>query len=111
MSVNESVATGTSPTVLPGGLTRSGHPTGSWVTLIYTAPFCGIEVYGTCGATHAKFVALFGSPVPLYRATCGYGHSGRVRTLLVSPTTVPVAMILSGAIPVSTQRSNALRMS
>src|SRR5262245_19779814 len=27
---------------------------------------------------HAKFAATLVSPVPLYRATCGYGQSGRV---------------------------------
>ena len=69
------------------------------------------RLYGTSGTAHAKLAALFGSPVPLYRATCGYGQSGLVKTLLASPTAVPVATILSGATPVSTQRSNAVRMS
>ena len=29
-------------------------------------------------ATHEKFAVLFVSPVPLYFATWGYGHNGRV---------------------------------
>jgi len=31
-----------------------------------------------------KFAASFGSPVPLYCAVCGYGHSGRVRSTFPS---------------------------
>ena len=30
------------------------------------------------GALHEKFAASFVLPAPLYFATCGYGHSGRV---------------------------------
>src|SRR5437879_1947998 len=29
--------------------------------------------------THEKLAASFGSPVPLYRGTVGYGHRGRVK--------------------------------
>src|SRR5690348_7966385 len=43
-------------------------------------------------------------PEPLYLATCGYGHSGRVRSTL--PPVLCDAMMLSGALPSSTQRSS-----
>ena len=55
-----------------------------------------------------KLAASFMSPVPLYLATCGYGQSGRWRATPFegSPSTYFVAMILSGAVPFSTQRSS-----
>ena len=56
------------------------------------------------GALHVKFAASSMLPEPLYCATCGYGHSGRVRSTL--PAVLCDAMMLSGALPCSTQRSS-----
>jgi hypothetical protein len=64
----------------------------------------------------AKFCALLVSPLPLYLATCGKGHSGRVMAgalceLLAAggPLAGFVAMIAAGAVPFSTQSSSAVR--
>src|SRR5215471_7389416 len=56
-----------------------------------------------------KFAASFVSPLPLYFATCGYGHSGRVNfTPFVGLSSAYfVATIDEGAIPFSTHRSRA----
>src|SRR6188474_1025205 len=61
-------------------------------------------------------------PVPLYRATCGYGHSGRVRvadhvagTSALTPAALPapraLAVTLAGATPCSTQATSGVSMS
>src|SRR5436190_7471927 len=49
------------------------------------------------GALHAQFAASFRSPLPLYSAACGYGHSGRV-----SVPALFFPIIVSGATPFST---------
>ncbi len=48
-------------------------------------------------------------PLPLYWATCGYGHSGRVRSTL--PAVECDATIEPGALPVSTQASSGPTLS
>src|SRR6267142_6050793 len=53
-----------------------------------------------CGVMHAKLAALLGSPDPLYCATRGYTHKGRV-------IFVPAPISCSGATSFSTQRSSA----
>src|SRR5271155_4731857 len=60
------------------------------------------------GATHAKLAASFVSPLPLYLATCGYAHSGRV-ICTSAPGPDPayfVAMIAAGVDPLSTHCSS-----
>ena len=52
-----------------------------------------------------KFAASSELPVPFHFATCGYGHSGRVRT--VAPCATCDAIIFSGAVPFSTQGYSA----
>src|SRR5215813_12593875 len=46
-------------------------------------------------STQSKPAAYSMLPFPLWRATCGYGQSGRVRS--TTPPVVCAAMILSGA--------------
>src|SRR5438105_1133128 len=48
-------------------------------------------------------------PLPLYLATWGYGHSGRVRSTL--PFVTCDAVNASGAVPCSTHRSSAPTLS
>src|SRR5450631_38238 len=52
------------------------------------------------GALQIKFAASSVLPVPLYLATCGYGHSGRVRSIF--PPVECDARISAGALPCST---------
>ena len=59
--------------------------------------------------TQAKFAASSELPVPFQRATCGYGHSGRVRSTL--PLVLWDATSLSGATPFSTHYSSAVSVS
>src|SRR5689334_8103416 len=61
------------------------------------------------GYLQVKFAASSVLPDPLYAATCGYGHSGRVRT--VAPFTTFEARMRSGALPAETHWSSALTMS
>ena len=64
--------------------------------------------------THAKLLAAFGSPLPLYLNTVGYRQSGRVNRTSRFVAAVPaylVAMNSSGDVPCSTQRSSAFTMS
>ena len=68
------------------------------------------QVVGTYGALQEKLDATSVLPAPLYRAICGYGQSGRVRTTPLdgSPSLLYFeAMIACGATPLSTQRSRA----
>src|SRR5205823_1387914 len=61
-------------------------------------------------AAQSKLSARFGSPVPLYFAACGYGHSGRVMPASweeAGPAEFVVATTLDGATPFSTQSSSA----
>src|SRR5580704_15123972 len=60
-------------------------------------------------ATHEKFSAASMLPVPLYFATCGYGHNGRVRSTF--PLALCVATMLSGAAPVETHMSTTFTLS
>ena len=62
--------------------------------LTLTAPY---ELVCT---SHAKLAASSVLPLPLYFATCGYWHSGRVRVVFWSRRT---AGSVSGALPSSTQ--------
>src|SRR5262249_34382300 len=61
------------------------------------------------GGVQVKFSAASMLPVPTDRATWGDGHTGRVRSS--TPAVRWDAMIWSGAIPCSTQRSSAVRAS
>src|SRR6266478_2050327 len=61
------------------------------------------------GARQTKFAASSMLPVPLYLATCGYGHRGRVRSTL--PSILCDAINWSGALPCSTHCSSALTLS
>src|SRR5256885_9731962 len=56
-----------------------------------------------------KFAASSVLPLPVYVATCGYGHSGRVRSTL--PLVTRDATIRSGALPCSTHCSSAATVS
>ncbi len=49
------------------------------------------------GLAHTKFSALFGSPLPLYFAVCGYGQSGRV--IVTAPVSAPPACLLAMKVP------------
>src|SRR5262245_43440205 len=51
---------------------------------------------------HTKFLASSVLPLPRYVATCGYGHSGRVRTTF--PRSTRDAITSFAACPASTQR-------
>src|SRR5438270_471114 len=53
------------------------------------------------GFAHVKLSASSVDPDPLYFATSGYAHSGRVRTTF--PPTTRLAFTASGAVPFSTQ--------
>src|SRR5262245_51943360 len=70
---------------------------------------CGCRSYfdplAVAGALHTKLSASFVLPTPLYRATWGYGHSGRVMS--TRPPLTREARIWSGAVPASRQRSSA----
>ena len=57
------------------------------------------------GASQRKFSARSMLPVPTYFATCGSGHSGRVRTIF--PPSDRDTINLSGAVPFSTHCSMA----
>src|SRR6476619_6350063 len=61
------------------------------------------------GATHLKFFASSMLPSPEWRATCGYGQSGRER--VTCPLTTLLAMIVSGAVFFSTQLITAVTAS
>ena len=61
------------------------------------------------GTLHTKFAASSVLPLPLYTATCGYGHSGRVRS--TTPSFTRDARIISGALPFSTHYSIAVSIS
>src|SRR5579862_2737231 len=61
-----------------------------------------------CSSSHAKLLASFSAPLPLYFATFGYTHSGRVISALpelIGPENF-VATISFGAVPFSTHCSN-----
>ena len=51
------------------------------------------------GLPQVKFAASFVSPLPLYTATAGYGHKGRVRSAV--PCATCEAGICSGAWPLA----------
>src|SRR5215510_10293895 len=57
----------------------------------------------------AKFAASFVLPLPLYLATCGYGHSGRV--LSTCPLVECDATICAGFLPCSTHCSSTFTLS
>jgi hypothetical protein len=59
-------------------------------------------------ATHAKLAASSMLPDPLYMASFGYAHSGRVRPCQATPAAArAVEIIESGATPFSTQFTTA----
>ena len=61
------------------------------------------------GFVQAKFSALVESPEPLYLATAGYGHSGRVITAFGTPSAPGaylVAATSSTGVPFTTQFSS-----
>src|SRR5215207_11336032 len=62
---------------------------------------------GDVGTLHSKLAASSVLPVPRYMATCGYGHSGRVRTTF--PFETRDAVMLFGATPLTTHASSAVR--
>src|SRR6516225_4042545 len=61
------------------------------------------------GLAQAKFAASFVSPAPLYFATCGNGHSGRVLSTL--PAVKWDATIWEGFFPCSTHCSRTFTFS
>src|SRR4029078_5822257 len=64
----------------------------------------------TCyGTWQVKLAASSMLPDPLYLATCGYGHRGRVRSTV--PLVLCEAMIFSGALPCSTHCSSVPTLS
>src|SRR5207248_2879412 len=63
------------------------------------------------GTAQAKLAASFTSPAPRYCATCGYGHSGRVSGFEGSSVARPVPTRCCGAVPCSTHRSSAVKIS
>src|SRR6185369_550010 len=69
--------------------------------------------FADSGFTHVKLAASSVLPVPFHFATCGYGHSGRVRStpLVGFAVLYFVAMICAGATLLSTHRSSAADIS
>src|SRR4029079_4146708 len=65
---------------------------------------CEVDIHFGA-AEQMKFVASSVLPVPFHRATCGYGHNGRVRS--TTSLLTREATIFSGAIPFSTHCSRA----
>src|SRR5438876_11618048 len=61
------------------------------------------------GVLQLKLIASSMLPVPVYAATCGYGHKGRVR--FTTPFAIRDAGICAGASSFSAQRSSAPRAS
>lgn len=70
---------------------------------------CARKGYGVplAAAAQAKLAASVVSPVPLYLATCGYGHKGRVITGWVPSFSYFGVIIMAGATPFSTHCSSA----
>src|SRR5207244_3832861 len=97
-----------SPCPAGGNCPRAGHAVGQETACVTHLKNVNIRSLRSAllflssgyGALQAQFVASFKSPVPLYSAYCGYGHSGRVRPF------APVPIICSGAMPFSTHFSN-----
>src|SRR6266851_1196130 len=61
------------------------------------------------GLAHVKLLASSMLPEPLYFATCGYGHSGRVRITLSSTKREP--MMWSGGTAFSTHSTTGVSAS
>src|SRR5260370_29857078 len=68
------------------------------------------RIAGYLSRTQVKFTASSVLPVPVYRATCGYGQRGRVRSTWFPAETCDAA-IRSGALPCSTHCSRAATVS
>src|SRR6185436_2494573 len=69
----------------------------------------GLEAGARADGAHAKLAASSMLPEPLYCATSGYGHSGRVRTAFPSSTRDP--RLDAGAVPFSTQVTSGVNAS
>src|SRR5947207_10084902 len=78
---------------------------------LYATAVPGAGTRGFYGAAHMKFAWSSVLPVPLYFATCGYGHKGRVIGVKPPLPGLRDATIRAGAVPASRQRSSAPRKS